>query len=119
MPRTIYTRPAVHDLAEIRKRIAIDNEPISRDFIARIKEKCRLISGTPHIGRERDGYGVGVRTFPFGSYIIFYRASDTGIAVLRVMHGARDLPDAFHQLTDEPDHHTDAGFVERNEDFVR
>jgi toxin ParE1/3/4 len=97
MPRVIYTRPAVHDLAEIRKHIARDNELISREFIVRIKEKCRKIASLPHIGSLREGYGVGVRGFPLSSYLIFYRKVNDGIAILRVVHGARDLPDAFHE----------------------
>ena len=27
----------------------------------------------------------------FGRYLIFYRATDSGVEILRVLHGARDL----------------------------
>jgi toxin ParE1/3/4 len=32
---------------------------------------------------------------PLGNYIIFYRPIDDGIEVVRILHGARDLPPLF------------------------
>ncbi|TAN59193.1 MAG: type II toxin-antitoxin system RelE/ParE family toxin [Rhodospirillales bacterium] len=96
MPRVRFTRPAINDLSEIGARIAKDSARISREFVARIKEKCYKISATPYIGRQRDDYGHDIRSFPFGNYIIFYRILNSGIAVVHILHGARDLPEAFH-----------------------
>lgn len=100
MARVRFAKPAIHDFAEIGARIAKDNERISRDFIASLKDKCYRISDMPLIGRQRDDYGPDIRSFPFGNYIIFYRPMTSGIAVLRVIHGARDFPAAFHSKTE-------------------
>lgn len=95
MPCVRFTKPAMRDLSEIGARIAEDNERISRDFIARIREKCYNIASTPLIGRQREDFGADIRSFPFGNYLIFYRPINSGIAVVHVFHGARDLRAAF------------------------
>ena len=95
MARVRFTKPAIRDFAEIGSYIAKDNEIAARDFVSRIKEKCYGISDAPYIGRLRDDYGHDVRSFPFSNYVIFYKPISSGIAVLRVIHGARDLTVAF------------------------
>lgn len=101
MPRVRFTRPAINDLAEIGAHIARDNEHIAREFVARIKGKCYSIAETPLIGRQREDFGAGIRSFPFGNYVIFYRPMTFGIAVVHVLHGARDLEAAFRREEDE------------------
>ena len=42
--------------------------------------------------------------FPVGNYILFYREVPDGIDLVRVIHGARDIPDIFDELDlDEPE----------------
>ncbi len=37
-----------------------------------------------------------LRSFPIGSYLIFYRPMEDGIQLIRVAHGARDItPEYF------------------------
>ncbi len=36
-----------------------------------------------------------VRSFPVGSYVVFYRETNGGIEVARVLHGRRDLQSFF------------------------
>lgn len=33
----------------------------------------------------------GLRSFPVGKYLIFYRLIDGGLEIVRVLHGARDI----------------------------
>ena len=46
---------------------------------------------------SKDGAGPrsdivpGVRSFPVGNYLIFYRETGQGIEIIRVLHGARNL----------------------------
>jgi toxin ParE1/3/4 len=97
MARVRFTKPAINDLSEIGSHIAKDNERISREFIARIKDKCYSISSSPYMGRQRDDYGPEVRSFPFGNYVIFYKPINPGIAILHILHGARNLPEIFEE----------------------
>jgi toxin ParE1/3/4 len=43
------------------------------------------------LGRSREEVAPGLRSFPFGRYVIFYEVMPDGIAIVRVLHGARDL----------------------------
>lgn len=90
-----YAIPAIEDISEIAAYISKDNPAMADSFIGRLKEKCRSIAEAPHMGRQREDYGEGVRSFPFGSYVIFYRPAASGIVVARVLHGARNLQKAF------------------------
>jgi toxin ParE1/3/4 len=37
----------------------------------------------------------GLRSHPVGNYVIYYREMKTGIEIVRVIHGARDVAKAF------------------------
>ena len=54
-----------------------------------------LLSEHPAIGRNRSDLCLNLRGFPVGNYIIFYYSVDAGIEVVRVLHGARDIPELF------------------------
>ena len=45
----------------------------------------------PRAGRRRDELMPGLRSFPFGAYVVFYRELHGGIRVIRILHGARDI----------------------------
>ena len=42
-----------------------------------------------------DELGESLRSFPVGNYVIFYRAMQDGIEVVRVLSGFRDIPNLF------------------------
>ena len=59
---------------------------------------CRLLAGQPMSGRlfeTRVSQMEGLRRFPvsdaFAKYLIFYQPTVTGIDIVRVLHGARDV----------------------------
>jgi toxin ParE1/3/4 len=49
----------------------------------------------PMMGSHRSGTADGLRCFPLGSYLIFYRPMLEGIVVIRVLHAARDWSEAM------------------------
>jgi toxin ParE1/3/4 len=55
-----------------------------------ILETLMTIAGHPGAGVVADRFGAGVRKFPAGKYMIYYRPYSKGIEVLHVFHGARD-----------------------------
>ncbi len=57
----------------------------------RLKNVFKLIAENPKIGRDRPELSEGLRSFPAGSYLIFYRIWAREVAIVRVVHGARDL----------------------------
>ena len=49
-----------------------------------------LLSTQPSMSRERPDLGAGVRVHPYRSHVVFYRADDDGIEVLRIAHSRSD-----------------------------
>ena len=47
------------------------------------------------MGRARDELAPGLRSFPIGRYVIFYEPLPDGVAIARVLHGARDIDAGF------------------------
>ena len=90
---------AIGDLAEIWDYIADDSEARADAFIDLLDGKIHTLARRPHMGRAREELAEGLRSFPVGRYIIFYRPMPKSIEIIRVLHGARDL----HALFDEED----------------
>lgn len=88
MALRITRRPlAREDLLEIWEFIAEDNEAAADRTLDRIESALRSIASNPHMGRARPELRPGVRSFPVGSYILFYRAMADCIGP--VMAGSR------------------------------
>jgi toxin ParE1/3/4 len=61
-------------------------------LIDSLTERFCLLGLHPFLGRTRD-YDLrpGLRSFPVGEYVIFYRLQDEDVLMLRVLRGSRDL----------------------------
>ena len=79
----------------IWEHIAGDNPDAATRLILLVREKCELLSEQPGVGRDRSDVLSGLRGFPVGNYVIFYQPVDDGIENVRVLHGARDIPELF------------------------
>jgi toxin ParE1/3/4 len=82
---------AERDLVDIWLYIANDNPAAADKFLDQIDTICKVLSASPLLGRSREELGRRLRSFPVGDYLIFYRPKRTGIAVVRVLSGYRDL----------------------------
>lgn len=89
MSRILRTPQSRTDLVEIILHIRRDNRRAARRWLLTIDEKLRILADFPGIGRARPELGRGLRSFPVGNYVLFYRPSDDGIELIRVLHGAR------------------------------
>ena len=92
MARLTVTESARADLREIRAYIAQDNPAAARRVVERLRAQARNLAATPGIGRSRRDLRLDLFSFPVGRHI-FYRPQAGGI--VRVIHGARDLPALF------------------------
>ncbi|NET00223.1 MAG: type II toxin-antitoxin system RelE/ParE family toxin [Sphaerospermopsis sp. SIO1G1] len=93
MTSLIRTAQAEEDLIEIWLYIATDNSQVVADrIIDQIDAKCQILAKNPGIGQARPDIAPELRYFPVGSYLILYREITNGIEVVRVVHGARNLP---------------------------
>ena len=90
-PKIIRTRLADQDLTEIWHYIALGSPGRADRFLDTISQKIERISRSPRIGHARDELTPGLRSFPVGEYLIFYRIQRGRIEVIRVLSGYRDL----------------------------
>ena len=95
MPQVRLRPLADADILESWDYIAEDSVAAADRWIDRLDEQFRLLATQPMMGRTRDELTPGVRSFPFGRYVIFYMPLDDGIDVIRVLHGSRDIDTVF------------------------
>jgi len=94
-PQAHVTDLAEADLREIWLYVAQDNPDAADRLVARLHDKCHVLAQSPQIGPLRNELKAGLRTFPVGNYLIFYRPTEDGIEVVRVLSGYRDLDRLF------------------------
>jgi plasmid stabilization system protein ParE len=67
----------------------------ANSMLRRIRDRVGLLAEFPEIGVVREDYG-GRRILPCRPYIVIYRlrrhGDDTVVVILRIVHGARDIP---------------------------
>ncbi len=95
MPKYTITRRAEKDIDEILIYIAADNLDAALVFNDRLTELFEMLADNEKAGRERPELKEDIRSFPQGNYLIFYRSWAGNIAIVRVIHGARDLDEMF------------------------
>src|SRR5919197_1164610 len=101
--RVFTKRHAEVDTNEIWFYIAQDNPRAGEAFLNAIEEASNILSITPEIGSLRYFYHPdlqGLRFYPikkFEKYLMFYRAveKEEVVEIVRIVHGARDLPRLF------------------------
>ena len=92
MANVIYAPEADDDLFGIVEYMARDKPDAARNWLRQIRETCEMIANQPEVGELRPGFGVsGCRSYSVGNYVIFFRATDDGREVSRVIHGNRDM----------------------------
>ena len=83
------------DLDEIWWYIAQDNLGYADKFIDEIEAICRKLARFKSMGRNRDELHPGLQSFPVGKYLIFYMPINSGIEIIRVLHGMMDIDALF------------------------
>ena len=69
---------------------------IADRLIGSITDRFFLLASHPYLGRARDeDLRPGLRTFPVGEYVIFYRIEDEDVVILRVLRGSRNIAALF------------------------
>ena len=96
MPRVTRRPLAEADILEIWDYIADDSLVAADRWVDRLDEQFRLLAAQPMMGRAREELAPGVRSFPFGRYVVFYMPLNDGIDVVRVLQGARDIDAVFN-----------------------
>lgn len=108
MGTVLCTRRTVRDLLEIWSYFASDStDPAEWSYFASdgtdaadlfldmiemvlAQVSDEPISDAPTSGRRREELAPSIRSFPAGSYVIFYRPIEDGLVVIRIIPEARD-----------------------------
>ncbi|MEQ1881287.1 MAG: type II toxin-antitoxin system RelE/ParE family toxin [Burkholderiales bacterium] len=96
MPQVTRRPLAETDILEIWDYIADDSLTAADRWVDHLDEQFRVLATQPMMGRAREELAPGVRSFPFGRYVVFYVPLANGIDVVRVLHGARDIDAVFN-----------------------
>jgi toxin ParE1/3/4 len=59
-------------------------------LVESISDRFWLVGEHPDAGRPSEAMSPGVRCFPTGKYLTYYRKTRRGLDILHVFHGARD-----------------------------
>lgn len=86
---------AESDLESIGDYIADDNPARAMSFVAELREQCATIARAPHGYRLRPELAANIRSCAYGRYVIFFSATKTRLTVVRILHGAMDIPAQF------------------------
>ncbi|MDM7922448.1 MAG: type II toxin-antitoxin system RelE/ParE family toxin [Pyrinomonadaceae bacterium] len=95
MPNYSLSKEARRDIDEILVFIAADNIDAAVQFNDSLEEFLEMLGDNPLTGRARDDVQEGLRYFPFGSYLVFYRVWAGKVTVVRVLHSAREVGEQF------------------------
>ncbi|MHA7870560.1 MAG: type II toxin-antitoxin system RelE/ParE family toxin [Salipiger thiooxidans] len=95
MRRLVILPAARADLVDVADFIALDNPERAMSFVAEIEAKMGQIAERPESFPLRDDVYQGMRAARHGRYLIFFLNSEEEVQVVRVLHGARDLPGLF------------------------
>ncbi|MDP3316243.1 MAG: type II toxin-antitoxin system RelE/ParE family toxin, partial [Devosia sp.] len=80
-----FTEEAEADLQAIGDYIAYDNPDRAASFVEEIIDRCLKIGQNPSAFALVPRYAhLGIRKRSFGSYLIFYRASEETVEVLHI-----------------------------------
>jgi toxin ParE1/3/4 len=92
MKRLVFSPAAREDLRAIGLYIAEDNPNRAESFVAELQAKANQLAAWPGSYPERDDISPSLRAAAHGRYLLLYRDLEDEVRIVRVVHGARDLP---------------------------
>ena len=96
--RIHVSKEAEQDLDEIFVYWAERASPEVADrLIDALTSRFWLLGEYPEMGRQCEDLAHGVRCFPAGKYLVYYRKGEPGVEILHVFHGARDQAKALRR----------------------
>lgn len=87
--RVTFSGASRKDLADIVVHIATHSPNAALHFHDELLKRCEALSATPDMGVQ---VYTRVRRLVFGSYLIFYRVMPDRVQIVRILHGARQIP---------------------------
>jgi toxin ParE1/3/4 len=101
MGNYFFSQLAVKDLNQICEFIGQTNIKAASKLFDTIREKCKLVSSFPSMGKDYSEILSNLRGFIVDDYIIFYYPLENGIEIVRVVYGKRDLNAVFEEFGEQ------------------
>lgn len=101
--RLIISPEAADDLRTIGAHIAEDNPLRARSFVAELQTACHQLLQMPRafpVVASHDNAALHRRAFK--GYLIFYRAGEDRLEIVRIIHSARDHMRLLFDPQDSP-----------------
>lgn len=96
--RVVYRPSADADLLDLFVSIAGDNPAAAERFIERLRKALRRLADFPDSAPARPEIGAGIRGLSVPPYIAYYAIMDAEVAILRIIHAAREQPSLGEDL---------------------
>lgn len=94
--RYVVAPDAAADLHDIFSHYSFESEQAAETLHLALLDAFDMLADHPRVGKLRtDLTPTPIRTWTVYSYMIFYDAETRPIEIMRVLHGARDLPETF------------------------
>jgi plasmid stabilization system protein ParE len=99
--RLVRKRAAERDLLDQVEHIAAEQPAAARRYLLAVERAFDRVLEMPEMGVVRPFRSKqlqGLRMWPvpgFSNFLIFYRATQRTVQIVRILHGARDIPRVF------------------------
>ena len=91
------TQLALKDLSSIgRYTQATWGREQRNRYLTKLDSGFEMLSERPQRGRSCDYIRLGYRKYPIGRHLIFYRESEEGIEIIRILHISMDIERNFN-----------------------
>ena len=97
MQNVRFSSTAQADLEAIGDYIAQDSPARALTFIAELRQQCHKIATRPLAYRSRSDISKGLRSCPYGNYVIFFLPRAIDVLIVRILHGAQDIYAQFRE----------------------
>ena len=97
MSRYVINIFASRDFNEIADYFAENSLEAGDRFFRAFNARCQQLVTFPNSGKSYGTIRPDLRGLSLAGYVIFYRISDDGIEILRVVSGRRDFPAFFEE----------------------
>jgi toxin ParE1/3/4 len=87
----IISVPAQADLLELWRYIAPEEPEAADRMVDLLLDRAQILASMREAGRDRPELGEGIRSFPVERYVLLYRATEKGIAIVRIIHSAQGI----------------------------
>lgn len=97
MKRVVFSLEADLDLREIWNYVAEEagSDDVADRLVDSITARCWIFERSPYAGTSKSDIEPGLRGFPFGNYLIYYRVTADSVIIARILHAARDQSSIF------------------------